>query len=212
MSAAAVPEIIIYTSVTNSVNDSALEPLTSNQHILKPQYNKPTNPLRHHILTPGEFYINGNNTQLSFRDFIKEHGTNLAGFANGVKRDNLIGRSWDIAAGIKLTLLGYGTFSSVFKLELKIYNKIFIIKCMNDVDTTIRRHNRREIKILFYLKNVLGDNNWCIVHLHAAAFIKDACFLLYEYIPGSDLFAMVAKEAKEATFVTINNSSLPPQC
>jgi hypothetical protein len=207
---AAAPEIIIYTGVTNSVNDSTLEPLTSNQHMLKPQYNKPTNPLRHHILTPGEFYINGNDTQLSFRDFIKEHGTNLAGFAKGVKRDDLIGRSWEISEGIKLTLLGYGTFSSVFKLELIKYDKVFIIKCMNDVDPTIRRHNRREIKILFYLKNALGDNNWCIVHLHAAAFIKDACFLLYEYIPGSDLFAMVAKEAKEAKFVTINNSSLPP--
>lgn len=210
MSAAAVPEIIIYTGVTNSVNNSTLEPITSNQHILKPQYNKPTNPLRHQILTPGEFYVNSNDKQLSFSDFIMKYGPNLAGFANKVKREDLINKSWEIVAGIiKITLLGYGMFSSVFKLELIEYDKVFIIKCMNDVDPTIRRHNRREIKILFYLKNVLGDNNWCIVHLHAAAFIKDACFLLYEYIPGSDLFTMVAKEAEKAKFVTINNSSLP---
>ena len=193
---------VIYTDVRPPVNESNRDIVhyimaNSGKRGLNEQNNKPDNPLRKLILTGDDFNMI-DSAGLLFSSFITLYGERLIQNIKDITEN--LGSNIDI----KITHLGHGAYGSVFRLEFTNHNKSYIIKFMNDSEAVLKRQNRREIKILFHLKNELGDNSWCIVNLHAAAFFMNTCFLLYEYIAGRDLYRFIDIYPEK----TINNTSL----
>jgi tRNA A-37 threonylcarbamoyl transferase component Bud32 len=203
MSAAAIPEIIIYTGVKKSVNESTLDPSleTNSTRRLYNQNRAPINPLRRFIFTTDDFNISGNsNNTFLFSNFIRLLETEIL---PGPRKSFTTINNTDHGK-IDITLLGSGGNGTAFKLNFTKYNKVYILKRMVDTDSEVKRQNRREIKILFYLKEALKQNAWCVVNLYAAALTRNTAFLLYEYIEGRDLFRIAETEFKTPL---VNNNS-----
>ena len=179
-----VDNLVVYTGVRASRNQSDLNTLNYERtpdivHSLNQQNDNPRNPLRGLLLTPSDFNMTPTrNDPILFSFFIRSYGHILKDFPKNVP-------SARIAPEIDVESLGTGTYGSVFKIQIN--HDYYILKCMSDA-ARFKRQNRREIKILFYLNAVLGENRWCIVNQLAATFHNDVCFLLYAYVPGLDLF------------------------